>query len=168
VGRSGTPVQTGVLDLNTRLELMFLGQFYHNIDEKGRLTLPARFRELLAEDNGAYVMHGFDQNLMLLPSSMFGTIYERITKMSLTEPSARQLRRMIFSSAAQVDFDKNGRILIPQFLRDAANISGDAVIVGTGNYIEIWTPKLWTVQTDQLNNPEITSDRFAALDLSSG
>ena len=143
---------------------MFLGQFYHNIDDKGRLTLPARFRELLAEDNGAYVMHGFDQNLMVLTSSMFGAIYERITKMSLTEPSARQLRRMIFSSAAQVDFDKNGRILIPQFLRDAASITGDAVIVGAGNYIEIWTPKLWTVETDQLNNPEITSDRFAALD----
>jgi MraZ protein len=146
---------------------MFLGQFYHNLDEKGRLTLPARIRELLAEDGGAYLMRGFDQNLMLLTSASFDVVYRRVAKMSLTEPTARLLRRHIFASAILVEFDRNGRILIPQFLREVAEISGEAVIVGNGNYVEIWSPKLWMNQMEQLKDPDITADRFAALDLTS-
>jgi MraZ protein len=158
---------TGVLDLNIRIELMFLGQFYHNLDEKGRLTLPARFRELLAIDDGAYLLRGFDQNLMLLTSTSFMVISERINHMSLTDPTARLLRRLIYSGTVPVEFDKAGRILLPQFLRVAAAIDSEAVIVGAGDYVEIWSPELWAGQTDQLNDVKVTADRFAALDLSS-
>jgi MraZ protein len=158
----------GVLDLTIRIELMFLGQFYHNLDEKGRLTMPARFRELLAVDDGAYVLRGFDQNLMLLTSASFRVISERINHMSMTDPTARLLRRLIFSGTAPVDFDKAGRILLPQFLRDTASIESETVIVGAGDYVEIWSPKLWAAQTDQLNDVHVTTDRFAALDLASG
>lgn len=146
---------------------MFFGQFYHNLDEKGRLTLPARFRELLIIDDGAYLLHGFDQNLMLLTSTSFKLISERINHMSLTDPTARLLRRLIYSGTVPVEFDKAGRILLPQFLRVAAAIDGEAVIVGVGDYVEIWSPELWARQTDQLNDVNVTADRFAALDLSS-
>lgn len=145
---------------------MFLGQFYHNLDAKGRLTLPARFRELLAGGEGAYLMHGFDQNLMLLTAASFEIIYNRINHMSMTDPTARLLRRLIFSGAVTAEFDKLGRVLLPQFLRDAARISSETVIVGAGDYVEIWSPKLWAEQTDQLNDVKVTADRFAALDLS--
>lgn len=147
---------------------MFLGQFYHNLDDKGRLTMPARFRELLAGDGGAYVMRGFDQNLMLLTSTSFSVIYERVNHMSMTQENARLLRRLIFSSAAPVEFDKAGRILLPQFLRDAAEINIEAVIVGAGDYVEIWSPAHWDAQTAQLNDAKINADRFAALDLTAG
>lgn len=147
---------------------MFLGQFYHNLDGKGRLTMPARFRDLLAMDDGAFVMQGFDKNLMLLTSASFTLIYERVNQMSMTDPSARLLRRLIFSSAMPAEFDKTGRILLPQYLRDGAEIQTEAVIVGAGDYVEIWSSKFWKGQVDQLNDVKVTADRFAALDLASG
>lgn len=145
---------------------MFLGLFYHKFDDKGRLTMPAKFREMLALDGGAYVVQGFDQNLMVLTSSSFSTIYNRVNRLSMTDPSARLLRRLLFSSAAQVEFDKTGRILLPQYLRDLASIQEEAIIVGAGDYVEIWSPKLWEAQTEQLKDIRVTADRFAALDLS--
>jgi MraZ protein len=162
----GTPVVTGVLDLNAGLELMFLGQFYHNLDSKGRLTLPVRLRELLAGEDGAYILHGFDQNLMLVTAASFEIIYNRINHMSMTDPTARLLRRLIFSGAVMAEFDKAGRVLLPQFLTDAVGIVNEAVIVGAGDYVEIWSPKEWTAQTSQLNDVAVTAGRFAALDLS--
>jgi MraZ protein len=159
--------ETGVLDLIIRIELMFLGEFYHNLDEKGRLTLPALFRKMLAEDDGAYLLRGFDRNLMLLTSASFSIIYERVNHMSMTDPTARLLRRLIFSGAAPVEFDKAGRILLPPFLREGAEIQNEAVIVGAGDYVEIWSPKLWAAQRELLNDVNVTADRFAALDLAS-
>ena len=146
---------------------MFLGQFYHTLDEKGRLTIPARYRDLLVSD-GAYILRGFEKNLMVLPSSLFAIIYKRINQMSMTDPVARLLRRLIFSTAAPVEFDKIGRILIPQFLRDDAAILNEAVVVGAGDYIEIWSPEMWSGQIEQLQDAETTATRFAALDLASG
>ena len=145
---------------------MFLGQFRHNLDDKGRLTIPARFRDLLVAE-GAYVMQGFDQNLMVLTLPFFETISHKVRQMNMTDPSARLLRRMIFSTAGQVDVDRAGRILIPQFLRQYAGLDGDAVLVGMGDYFEIWTPELWSSQVDQYQDAETNAQRFLALELSS-
>ena len=145
---------------------MFLGQFYHSLDEKGRLILPARYRELLIAD-GAVLMRGFDQNLMVLTSASFKIIYERINRMSMTDPTARLLRRLIFSTAVQVEMDKTGRMLVPQFLREVAEIDSDAMVVGAGDYIEIWSQTQWNAQMAQLKDVNVTSDRFKALDLAS-
>jgi MraZ protein len=147
---------------------VFLGQYYHNLDDKGRVILPARMRESLADQGGAYLMRGFDKNLMLVTSATFETIYERVNLMSVTDLKARQLRRYIFSSAVQVEFDKNGRILLPQYLRDAAEINDEAVIVGVGSYLEIWSPRLWAAQNEQLNDINTSGDWFAPLDISFG
>jgi len=147
---------------------MFLGEFYHTIDEKGRLTIPAEFRKVLAGDDGAYLMRGFDRNLMLVTSASFSIIYERVNHLSMTDPTARLLRRLIFSGAKTVEFDKLGRILLPLISREGADIQVDAVIIGAGDYVEIWSPKLWAAQREQLNDVNVTADRFAALDLASG
>jgi MraZ protein len=144
---------------------MFLGQYQHNIDNKGRLTIPVRFRELLSAE-GAYVTRGFDHNLMVLTSQAFDEIYNRVNHMSMTDPMARLLKRLIFGSAERVDLDKSGRILVPQFLRDAADLSSDAIIVGLGDYFEIWTPEMWSKQVIQLQDDEANAQRFMALDLS--
>lgn len=166
VGRSGAPDYAGVLTLIGRLERMFLGRFYHNLDDKGRLTVPARFRDALS-NGGAYIMQGFDHNLLILPSIKFNTLSQRINKMSMTDPDARLLRRLLYSSANFVEVDKSGRILIPQFLRESANLDIQAVIIGNGDYIEIWSPDEWSSQNEQLQDAQLNAHRFAALDLTS-
>jgi len=145
---------------------MFLGQFRHNLDDKGRLTVPARYREDLLSD-GAYVMLGLDHNLLLLTSPQFAQVSQRLNSMNLADPNARAIRRLIFSTAEQVELDKAGRILISQNLRNLASIDTEAVMVGTGNSIEIWSPGLWDAQMKLLEDAEANATRFAALDLSS-
>ncbi len=143
---------------------MFLGQFEHTIDEKGRMTIPARFRELL--EGGAYVTQGFDSNLIVLPTTAFQQIYQRVNQLSMTDPTTRQLKRLIFSYATRLEFDKAGRILLPQFLRDTAGLDGAAVVVGVGDYFEIWSVQHWADQNNNLRDADANSQRFAALDLS--
>ena len=147
-----------------QLEHMFLGRFEHNIDDKGRLTIPARFREALVTD-GAYVTQGFDRNLIVLPAPAFEQMYSHVNQMSMTDPVARQLKRFIFSSAVMCDFDKAGRMLLPQFLREAAELDGNAIIVGVGDHFEIWSPQNWTEQNELLQDTDTNTQRFSALNL---
>jgi len=144
---------------------MFLGQFQHNLDDKGRLMIPARFRDLLG--GGAYITQGFDKCLMVLTESYFKQVYERIEAMNLTDPTARLLRRLILSNAYSVEADKVGRILVPQNLRTVLGVeSGELVVAGQGEYFEVWTPALWSEQMAQLQDTEANIQRFSALDLS--
>lgn len=142
---------------------MFLGQYRHTLDEKGRLTIPARYRDELS--GGAYVTQGFDRNLRLLTEPAFEAISQKLSQMNVTDPMNRGLRRLIFANASQVDLDRIGRILIPQFLREVAGLDGEAVIVGVGEAIEIWSPQAWDEQITILQNVEANSERFAELDL---
>jgi MraZ protein len=143
---------------------MFLGQYEHTIDDKGRLTIPARYRDLLPD--GAYITQGFDANLIVLPPALYEQLSKRISNLSLTEPSARLLRRLMFSSAEKVDVDKSGRILIPQFLRQNANLDSAAMVVGSGDFFEIWSPAEWAGQSAKLKDADANAERFAGLDLS--
>ncbi len=145
---------------------MFLGEYRHSIDNKDRLTVPARYRELM--DEGAYILRGFDRNLMVLTNKAFEAISHRIDQMSLTDPLARSLRRLIIGSASRVEIDKAGRILIPDFLCQKAGIACDheAVVVGQGNYFEIWSSDEWALQQQALDEAEANTERFKVLDLS--
>lgn len=143
---------------------MFLGQYHHSLDEKGRITVPARFRELLVD--GAYVTQGFDKNLKLLTEPAFETMAEKVNRLSETDPRIRKLRRLYFSSAGRVELDKLGRVLIPGFLRDFAMLDREAVIVGVGEAIEIWSPEAWQEQLDGLSDADANANQFAELDLS--
>ena len=142
---------------------MFLGQYRHTVDEKGRLTIPARFREELAA--GAYLTQGFDRNLRLLTQEAFEAVFQKLSAMNTTDPAARELRRLLFANATKVEFDRVGRILIPQFLRQVAGLDGEAVIVGVGESIEIWSPAAWEEQVARLSDVDANARRFAALDL---
>lgn len=143
---------------------MFFGQYEHTIDEKGRLTIPARFRDSL--ENGAYITRGFDNNLILLTKDAFDKISKQMTHLSITDPDARQLSRLIFANASEVEFDKAGRILLQGFLKKAANLDSAAVVVGAGVYIEIWNPDNWNKYMAQLEDTEASNKAFAPLDLS--
>ena len=143
---------------------MFLGQFQHNLDDKGRLMIPARFRELLAA--GAFITQGFDKCLMVMTDVYFKEVYDRISAMNLADPMARLLRRLILSNAYPVEADKVGRILIPQNLRQVITLDGEAIVAGQGEYFEVWTPAAWNEQMAQLQDLETNDQRFAMLDLS--
>lgn len=143
---------------------MFLGQFEHNIDEKGRLTIPARYRELLGED--AYVTLGFDSSLMVLTEPSFKIIYDEINSTSITDHNSRLLRRMMLGNASKIEFDRAGRILIPQFLRQVTKLEHRAILVGQGAYFEIWSLPAWQGQIDQIADTETNARRFEALELS--
>ena len=145
---------------------MFLGQFQHSLDEKGRLTIPARYRELLAA--GAFVTQGFDKCLMVMTDLYFGQVYDRINAMNLADPTTRLLRRLILSNAYPIEVDKVGRILVPQNLRHAIELDGEAIVAGQGEYFEVWNPAEWSAQINQLQDVETNNQRFATLDLSRG
>ena len=143
---------------------MFLGQFQHNLDDKGRLMIPARFRELL--EGGAFITQGFDKCLMVMTETHFKQVYDRIEAMNLADPGTRSLRRLLLSNAYPVEVDKVGRILVPQNLRTFLQIEGEAIVAGQGEYFEVWKPAEWNVQMALLQDTEANNQRFAALDLS--
>jgi MraZ protein len=120
---------------------MFLGEYTHVIDDKGRLTIPAKYRALVAQ--GLVVTRGFDQNLMLFPLDGWEDLAARIAQRPLSDESVRAFRRRVFSGAVDLSPDRQGRILLPQYLRDFAGINGEVVIAGMFNYMEIWGVEAW-------------------------
>jgi MraZ protein len=90
---------------------------------------------------------------------------ERIRGISILDPNSRRLRRIFFSYAKEIEFDKAGRVLLPAFLRETANLKETAVLVGNGEYFELWSPENWQVQLAVLNDVEANKQRLDALDL---
>ncbi len=145
---------------------MFLGQFAHNVDAKGRLTVPVRFRASLAA--GAFVTQGFERNLMVYTTDSFERLAKRANVLSSTDPEARAVRRMIFGGATEVSLNSVGRILIPPFLREFAELKEEVTVVGVGEYFEIWSTQAWLKELASVTDAESNSRRFAAFDLSAG
>lgn len=142
---------------------MFLGEYQHTIDEKSRLTIPARFRDALSK--GCVITRGFERNLNLYTSEDFASLIKKSQTMSPTDPEARALQRLIFSGASEAMPDRNGRILVPPFLRAYADIDSEVYVTGVGQYIEIWSKAGWEEQLKSMNDPVANSRRFAALNL---
>ncbi len=142
-------------------DTMFFGQHHHAFDAGDRLPVPPRYSEQLSR--GAYITQGFDRNLLVLTAETFQSICERFTAMNMADPLARLLLRMILGTAAELEFDESGRMIVPQKLREFAGLDEDAILVGQGRYIELWTPALWQKQEIRLQDAEANADRFAAL-----
>jgi MraZ protein len=143
---------------------MFMGEFTHAIDDKGRLTIPARFREELAY--GSVITRGYDKYLLLYTADVFKRIITRAEALSPTDPDHRALLRLTFSGASEAVPDRQGRILVPPYLREYAAIDAECVIVGIGNSIEVWSKDGWAQQLQTLNDPTVNAARFSALNLS--
>jgi MraZ protein len=142
---------------------LFLGQYRYSFDDKDRLMIPARFRDLLAD--GAFLTQGFDRNLVILTPGAFQEIYQLIMGLNIADPLARFLLRMILGNATQLEIDEAGRIVLPENLREFANLAGEAVLVGQGDYFEIWAPALWSQQETDLQDAEANTMRFVSLNL---
>ena len=120
---------------------MFMGEYQHSLDSKGRLIIPAKFREELGEN--AVMTRGLDNCLFLFPQSEGMVLEEKLKTLPLTKATARQFVRFLFSGATECDLDKQGRITIPQNLRDYAKVDKDVVVIGVSNRIEIWSRDRW-------------------------
>lgn len=120
---------------------MFMGEFLHTIDNKGRLIIPAKFRELLGRSS--YVTKGLDNCLFLYPENEWQSFVEKLQKLPVSQPKAREFVRLFFSGAVEGEFDKQGRILLPANLREYAVLDKDTVVVGVMNRIEIWDAAKW-------------------------
>jgi len=143
---------------------MFLGQFDHNIDAKGRLTIPSNFREEAPE--GLFVTKRFDNNLIAYPRDVYERMAEKINELSITDPESRALRRMFFSNTVALSYDTAGRILLPAFLRESAQIATTCKLVGNGDNIEIWSMELWQIENQKNGGSEKNSSRWAAYNIS--
>lgn len=120
---------------------MFLGRHAHNLDAKGRLAIPARFRDALAE--GVVLTRGIDRCLALYPLEAWRPLAEKVAALPLTDADARNFRRLVFAEAADLSLDSQGRVLIPPDLRRYAGIEREALVVGVDTSIEIWSPERW-------------------------
>ena len=121
---------------------MFLGEFEHSLDDKGRLAIPARFRPELG--NGVVVTRGIDRCLFVWPPPEWQIISDRLGQMSLMLPDARRLHRLIFAGASQAMPDRLGRILVPSYLRTYADLKDSVVVAGVFNRLEIWDREAWS------------------------
>ena len=125
---------------------MFWGEFSHHLDAKGRLIIPARYRPHLSQ--GAILTRGLDRNLVIYPHDTWQIISEQVNQMPITHPHARALRRLLFSGAVELGLDRQGRVVIPGYLRDYASLDNQVLIAGMETFLEIWEPTSWRAALD--------------------
>lgn len=144
---------------------MFLGEFSHGLDNKGRLTIPAKFRDQL--DRGLVVTRSpMERCLLVFPMPAWEQVAAKVSALPLTDPRSAQLRRAFFSGAEDLIPDKQGRILISQRLREYAQIEMDVIVAGVNLFVELWRPNLWDEKVLQpLNSGEYDQEFFAALQI---
>ncbi len=124
---------------------MFYGEHEHSIDRKGRLIIPSKFREVFKENyvERFYVTRGLDTCLFVFTEDEWKKQESKLKSLSFTNSQARQFNRLYFSGACEVTCDRQGRILVPQYLKDYAQIKRDVIVVGISNRIEIWSKERW-------------------------
>ena len=135
---------------------MFWGEFSHHLDKKGRFIIPARYRPKLKD--GAVLTRGLDQNLVIYPQEMWETVTQQVNEMPITHPTGRALRRLLFSGVVELSLDRQGRILIPSYLRTYASLSDEILLVGMESFVELWEPSRWRLTLDGVSSKLADSD----------
>ncbi len=135
---------------------MFIGEFTHNLDSKGRIALPVKFRQKLS--GGAIITRGLDRCLFLFPNKEWEILAQKLIALPLAKSDSRAFVRLMLAGAMDVGSDKQGRILIPDYLREYAALKKETVIAGLYNRIEIWDRESWK---QYKNKTESASDEIA-------
>jgi MraZ protein len=144
---------------------MFLGEFSHSLDSKGRLMIPARYRQAL-ETGLVVTRHPTDPCLMVFPMAEWDKVAQKINDLPLADSRSSLLRRILFSAAEDIVPDKQGRILLSQRLRQHAQIEADIIIAGMSKFIELWSPTAWEEKVlRELESGAVSGDLFAALNV---
>jgi len=129
---------------------VFLGRHAHGLDAKGRLAIPARFREELA--SGLVLTRGIDRCVALYPLASWNLLAARVEALPIGDPDARTFRRLVFAEAVDLELDGQGRILVPPELRRYAALEREVVVIGVHTAVELWSPERWATVSAMLNN----------------
>lgn len=120
---------------------MLLGEYKHSLDTKGRIAIPAKFRDKLS--GGAIITRGLDDCLFVFAPKEWQQLVEKLMALPLSQANSRAFVRLMLSGATDVEIDKQGRILIPDYLKDFADLKKQAVVAGLYNRVEIWDTERW-------------------------
>lgn len=139
--------------LSTLQKHMFIGEYSHNLDEKGRLAVPKKFRSTLSK--GAVVTRGLDNCLFLYTKQEWAKLAEKLANLPFAQANTRAFARLMLAGAMDVELDKQGRIILPEYLRSFAHLKKETVVAGLYNRLEIWDKSVWERYTSQ-NEKEST------------
>lgn len=131
-------------------DIMFMGEYTHSMDTKGRLIIPSKLREDLTEK--FVITRGLDNCLFLYPLPEWNTLEEKLISLPMTSKNARNFVRFFFSGASECELDKQGRISLPSNLRDYADFEHEIVIIGLANRIELWAKEKWDSYMNEVEN----------------
>ncbi len=140
---------------------MFTGEYHHAVDEKGRVAVPARFRAELS--GGALVSKWIDGCLAITPRAAWDALAARAATLPVTDAGARTFQRFIFGTAFDADLDRQGRLVVPAVLREFAGLEGEAVVVGSRDHLELWSPKRWAEYSVRMDTPEVLAQHLQGL-----
>jgi MraZ protein len=137
---------------------MFIGEYNHNLDDKGRLAIPAKFRLILKK--GAVVTKGLDNCLFLYSKEQFEKIAKKFAALPISQSKARAFSRHMLAGAMDVDFDNQGRVTLPEYLRKFSGLKKGVIIAGLYNHLEIWDEEAWNKykQTAEENSNSIAEE----------
>ena len=141
---------------------MFFGKFGHTIDDKGRLTIPAKYRDDLAD--GVVITRGVDRCLYIFPLEEWEELSQKIRQLPMTDLDSRSFVRFLFSEASDCIPDRQGRALIPGHLREYAGLDGDVVVAGSFNHLEVWNAQAYQEVNARVEaDPQGLAQRITAL-----
>jgi len=152
--------RTPVLDPKVgETEHVFVGTFQHTIDDKGRLTMPAKWRDEL--ESGLVITYGLDDCLFVFTEPRFKVVAEKVVAQGFESPESRDWSRYFLGKAETIELDKQGRILISQNLRSQFGLNGEVIVVGLYDRIEIWDPKKHQAMTERITaEPSAIAERW--------
>jgi MraZ protein len=143
---------------------LFLGHHYTQLKNSNRLPIRSDWQKLIS--GGVYLTQGFDQNILILTPDIFQDIYKRLTALNITDPLVRLLLRMFLSTANYIESMENETISLPQELLGYANLESNVVVIGQGEYVEVWSSDLWQQQQTEIQDSQANAQRFSALTIS--
>ncbi|MEK7614832.1 MAG: division/cell wall cluster transcriptional repressor MraZ [Patescibacteria group bacterium] len=122
---------------------MFIGEYKHNLDDKGRLAIPSKFRDALA--TGAVVTRGLDTSLFLFPKEEWDKLAEKLASLPLGQSNSRAFARLMLAGAMDVSLDSQGRVVLPEYLREYAGMKKNIILAGLFNRLELWDEEKWEI-----------------------
>jgi MraZ protein len=140
---------------------VFTGEFRHTVDDKGRLAVPARFRAQL--EDGAVVSRWIDGCLAIHTRIGWDALAARVAGLPITDAGARLFQRQIFGGALEAELDRQGRVLLPAYLREEAGLREEALVVGARDHAEIWAPDRWAEYSRTMQDPSAFAEAISGL-----
>jgi MraZ protein len=140
---------------------VFTGEYRVSVDDKGRIAVPVRFRPEF--DTGGLVSKWLDGCLALHPRAAWESVAARVDPLPLTDARGRELQRFLYGTAFEIELDKQGRMVVPAVLRTFAKLGDQAVMVGSRNHLELWSPTAWDAWSERMDQPEVLAEHFQGL-----